>query len=108
MPNWYKYRSSEAKQARSEKASRAAHARWDAYHAMLAETEPLPFELPEDCYEITVKNLIHNKEYKFLFHPGAKLGSYRVDLNGTHWKTCGFTEALIWIRKACKRMQRLR
>jgi len=106
MPEWRKYNSPEAKQARSKKSSRAAQARWDAYHAAKAD-EPLPFELPPDCYRITVENLILNRSYVLLFHPAGKSGSYNIDMNGVFWKKCGFTEAMVWIRKACRRMKKI-
>lgn len=102
--NWQKYRTETEKRKRSEKASRAARARWDAYHAALADT-PHMFTIPKDCYRITLDNLIHNKTYVFLFHPAHKSGSYKIDLNGSYWKTCGFTEAMVYIRKLCARMK---
>lgn len=103
MHDWRKYRSDEEKRKRSEKASRAANARWAAFHAAKAN-EPEMFVLPNNCYRITIENLIHDKAHVFLFHPAGKSGCYNIDLNGKFWKKCGFTEAMVWIRKACKRM----
>lgn len=102
MPNWRKYRSEEEKRKRAEKASRAARARWDAYHAAKMD-EPEMFTLPQDCYRLTIENLIHNKTHVFLFHPAHKSGCYDIDLDGVFWKRCGFTECLVFIRKLCKR-----
>jgi hypothetical protein len=102
MSNWRKYRSEEEKRKRSEKASRAACARWDAYHASIPR--PDYGELPVDCFRITVENLIIGKTDVLVFHPAGKSGRYRVDVNGQYWKTCGWTDATVRIRKSCKRM----
>jgi len=103
MPNWRKYRSEEEKRKRSEKASRAANARWATYHAAMAE-EPTLRDLPPDCFRITVENLINGKTEVILFHPAGKSGRYRVDVNGKYWKTCGWTDATVRMRKSCKRL----
>jgi len=103
MPNWRKYRSEQEKQKRSEKASRAAQARWDTYHAALSDVS-YPPDLPENCFRITVENLITGKTEVLLFHPGDKSGRYRIDVNGEYWRTCGWTDATVRIRKSCKRM----
>jgi hypothetical protein len=103
MPNWVKYRSEQAKRARSEKASRAANARWEQYHACLSD-QPIMQDLPDDCFRITVENLITKKTEVLLFHPGGKSGRFHIDVNGKYWKTCGWTDATVRIRKSCKRM----
>lgn len=100
--NWQKYRSQTEKRKRSEKASRAAHARWQQHHA----NNPAPVyppELPEDCIRITVDNLISGKSHVMLFHPGSRRGRYRIDVDGQFWQECGFSEAMAKIRKSCKR-----
>lgn len=103
MPNWRNYRSEQAKKSRSEKARRAAQARWDAYHDTL-DALPVYSNLPDDCFKITVENLISGKTDVLLFHPGDRAGRYKIDVNGRFWKTCGWTEATVRIRKSCKRM----
>jgi hypothetical protein len=82
--NWQKYRSETEKQKRSDKASRAANARWDAYHANLPP-KAYPPELPEDCFRITVDNLISGKTHVMLFHPGSRWGRYKIDVDGVFW-----------------------
>lgn len=102
MPNWSKYQSEQEKRKRSEKASRAAHARWDAYHASIPQ--PNYGELPDPCFTVTATNHISEKYHVFVFHPGRKSGSYNVDMDGVFWKKCGFTEAMVLIRKMCARV----
>ena len=100
--NWQKYRSEIEKKKRSDKASRAANTRWDTYH----EENPriYPPELPEDCFRITVDNLISGKTHIILFHPGSRRGRYRVDVDGVFWQEAGFSEVMVKIRKSCKRI----
>ena len=102
MRCYSKYNSAEEKRKRSEKASRAAAARWDAYHASIPQ--PNYGELPADCFRITVENLIIGKTEVLSFHPADKSGRYHIDVNGQYWKTCGWTDATVRIRKSCKRM----
>jgi hypothetical protein len=99
--NWQKYRSETESQKRSDKASRAANARWDTYHDENPRTYPP--ELPEDCIRITVDNLVTGKSHVMVFHPGSRAGRFRVDVDGQFWKECGFSDALARIRKSCKR-----
>jgi hypothetical protein len=108
MPNWRDYRSPEAKQARSDKASRAALARWDAYHAMLVETEPPWQDPPADMYRLTFENLMTGKTEVMTFHPGNRINNFNIDVNGTPWKTTGFVDALRRIEKSCAKMRRMK
>lgn len=100
--DWQKYRSDAEKKKRSEKASRAAHARWDAYHASIHA--PDYGDLPDDCFRVTVDNLISGKSHVLLFHPGSRRGRYRIDVDGSPWAECGWSEAMTRIRKSCKLM----
>jgi len=38
-----------------------------------------------------------------LFHPGSRRGRFEIDVDGIFWKECGFSEAMVKIRKSCKR-----
>lgn len=98
---------SEYKQKLSERGQRAALARWDAYHAMIAEIEPARQDPPADMYRITVENLITGKAEIILFHPGPRINNYRIDVNGKPWRTCGFVDALRRIEKSCYKMRRM-
>lgn len=101
--SWQKYRSNSEKRKRSEKASRAAQARWDAYHASIPPPV-YPLGLPDDCFRITVDNLITGQSHTLLFHPGTRRGRYRIDVDGKPWRECGWSAALELIRKSCKLM----
>lgn len=102
MLSWAKYQSEQEKKKRSAKASRAATARWDAYHAT-APSPAYPPELSADCIRITVDNLVAGVTHVILFHPGSRAGRYRIDVDGQPWKEVGWTEAMVRIRKSCKR-----
>ncbi len=106
MPNWRKYRSTQAKRERSDRASRAAQARWDAYHDSLAD-EPIPPDPPADMYRLTFENLMTGKSEVLTFHPGTRKNNYRIDVNGKPWRVCGFTDALERIEKSCYKMARM-
>lgn len=100
--NWIKYRSEKEKHKRSDKASRAATARWEAYHASIPGPNYAP-ALPDDCFRITVDNLVSGKTHTMMFHPGSRRGRYQVDVDGVFWKECGWSDAMVRIRKSCKR-----
>jgi len=106
MLNWRKYRSEQERIKLSEKASRAANARWDAYHAALAD-EPLTPEPPADMYRLTFENLMTGKTEIITFHPGPRINNYRIDVNGIPWKTGGFVAALRKIEKSCYKIRRM-
>lgn len=90
------------RQKLSEYGRKGAEARWAQYHASIPA--PNYHELPENCFRITVENLISGKTNVLLFHPGSRAGRYRVDVNGEFWRECGWTEATVKIRKSLKRM----
>src|SRR6266540_225336 len=100
------WNSPENRRKRSEKASRAANARWEAYHAALSD-EPVVNDPPADMYEFTFKNLMTGDVQILVFHPGDRLNNYNIDVNGQFWKQTGFAEAFRLIRKACYRRTRL-
>lgn len=100
------WNSPENKKKRSEKASRAAEARWTAYHAQFAG-DPVPADLPDDMYRLTFENLMTGKTEVLVFHPGPRRNNYRVDVNGKPWKTCGFVDAMERVIKSCYKMARL-
>lgn len=91
----------ERKQKLSDYGRRGAEARWQQYH----EDNPriYPPELPEDCFRITVDNLISGKSHVMLFHPGSRRGRFKIDVDGIFWKECGWSEPMVRIRKSCKR-----
>ena len=86
----------------SERGRRGAEARWTAYHASIPR--PNYGELPDPCFEIIVINHVSKKTEHLVFHPGKKLGSYRIDVNGKFWKSAGWTDSLVRVRKSCRRM----
>ena len=107
MRNYGKTRE-ERKRERSARASRAANARWDAYHASLADL-PVPDwsdHRPEDMYRITVENLMTQETHVLLFHPGPRTDNYIIDVDGNPWKTCGWSGAMDRLRKSCVRLMR--
>ncbi|NTW87797.1 MAG: hypothetical protein HGB26_01435 [Desulfobulbaceae bacterium] len=95
------------KQKLSDRGRRAAYARWDAYHALLAATEPPHLDPPADMYRITVENLLTGKTDVMTFHPGPRINNYLVDVNGQPWRVCGFVDALRRIEKSCAKMARI-
>jgi hypothetical protein len=105
MGCYSRYNSAEQKQKRSDKASRAANARWGAYHDSLADehTQPDP---PADMYRLTFENLMTGKIEVITFHPGPRINNYNIDVNGNPWRTCGFVDALRRIEKSCYKMKR--
>ena len=86
----------------SEAGRRGAEARWEQYHASIPP--PNYYDLPDDCYRITVENLISGKTDVLTFHPGSRRGRFRIDVNGAFWRECGWSDAMARIRKSCKRM----
>lgn len=86
----------------SRRGKRGAEIKWQNYHANLPAPN-YPPELPEDCFRITVDNLISGKSHVMLFHPGSRRGRYRIDVDGVFWTECGWSEAMAKIRKSCKR-----
>jgi hypothetical protein len=108
MRCYSRYNSAEEKRKRSEKASRAAQARWDAYHALLAESgEPIITDPPADMYRITFENLMTGKAEILTFHPGPRLNNYRIEVNGKPWRVCGFVDAMDRLVKSCYRLARI-
>jgi anti-sigma-K factor RskA len=105
MRCYSRWNNPEEKRKRSEKASRAAMARWDAYHAALAD-EPIPAGPPDDMYRLTFENLMTKEVQTLIFHPGNRLNNYDIDVNGGFWRRAGFAEAIKLIRKACYRRAR--
>lgn len=100
------WNSPENKRKRSEKASRAAEARWSAYHALIAD-EPIATTPPADMYRLTFENLMTGKIEVMLFHPGTRSNNYRIDLNSKFWRTCGFVDALDRIVRSCYKLSRV-
>lgn len=98
------YNSAENKKKRSEAARKAVMVRWNAYHAALSE-KPIRTDPPKEFVRITVENLTTSKTEILLFRPGDRKGRFEIDVNGDFWKECGWTEALIRVRKSCKRMR---
>lgn len=94
---------SEYKERMSRRGRHGAQVRWDRYHASLPPQQ-YPPELPDDCFRITVDNLISGKSHVMLFHPGSRRGRYMVDVDGVPWRECGWSDALVRIRKSCKLM----
>lgn len=84
------------------RGSYGAQVMWDNYHANLPPVE-YPPDLPSDCFRITVDNLISGKSHIMLFHPGSRRGRYKIDVDGEFWRECGWSEAMVRIRKSCKR-----
>jgi hypothetical protein len=91
----------ERKRKNSARGRRGAEVRWANYHANTPEPV-YPTDLPEDCLRITVDNLITGKTHVLLFHPGSRRGRYKIDVDGTFWTECGFSEVMAKIRKSCK------
>ena len=92
----------ERKRKNSERGRRGAEARWENYHKTLS-APTYPPELPNDCIRITIDNLINGKTHVMVFHPGSRRGRFKIDVDGQPWRECGWTEAMVKIRKACKR-----
>lgn len=90
----------ELKQKRSEYGRKGAEARWSKYR----ETCPQPnyHEIPDPCFEITFTNHASGKITTMVFHPGSRRGRYRIDIDGTPWQECGWSEATAAIRKSGK------
>ena len=105
MKCYSRWNSAEQKRKRSERASRAAVARWEQYHAQFAN-DPIPSDPPADMFRITFENLMTGRVEVLLFHPGPRRNNYRIDVNGNHWRTCGFVDALRRIEKSCYKMSR--
>lgn len=91
----------EYKEKLSRRGRRGAEVRWQLYHESLPARQ-YPPELPEDCFRITVDNLITGATHVLLFHPGSRRGRYRVDVDGKPWRECGFSDALARLRKSCR------
>lgn len=92
----------QVKQKLSDRGRRAAEARWSQHHVGISP--PNYHELPADCCRITVENLVSGKTDVLVFHPGSRRGRFRIDVNGEFWRECGWSDALVRIRKSCKRM----
>jgi hypothetical protein len=93
---------SEYRDKMSRRGQNGARIKWERYHENLPP-KTYPPELPADCFRIIVENLITGKTDVMLFHPGGRAGRYSIDVNGVYWKTCGWTDAMVRIRKSCKR-----
>jgi len=99
--NWRKWRESQKK--RSERARRAVNARWEHYHAEKT-LDPIPSLIPDPCYRLTIENLIMGESHILEFHPGNRLNRFRITVDGKDWTICGWSQALVRIRKSCVRM----
>ena len=91
------------KQGRSERASRAADARWQRDHAGKA-AESIRQDLPDPLFEMMFKNNLTGRTHDIRFHY-LNGKSLRVTDNGKDWLVCGFSKALAEIRKRCPRIQ---
>jgi hypothetical protein len=103
MRNYRKTRE-ELRKIRSERASKAANARWEQYHASLTELPVYDLDnRPDDMYRITFDNLMTGETHVLTFHPGPRMNNYRIDVDGKPWKVCGWDGAMDRIRKSCIR-----
>lgn len=93
---------SEYQERASRRGRYGAQVRWDNYHANLPP-KIYPPDLPNDCIKITVDNLVTGKTHVMLFHPGSRAGRFKIDVDGIFWKECGWSDAIVRIRKSCKR-----
>lgn len=93
---------SEYKERLSRRGQNGARIRWERYHENLPP-RTYPPELPDDCFRITVDNLIAGTSHVMLFHPGSRRGRFKIDVDGVFWRECGFSDAMARIRKSCKR-----
>lgn len=91
----------EHRQKLSDYGRRGAESRWNQYHK--DNPRVYPPVLPNDCFKITVDNLISGKTHVMLFHPGSRRGRFKIDVDGIFWMETGFSDALARIRKSCKR-----
>ena len=105
MKCYSSWNSPENKQKRSERASRNATRRWEAYHAQFAD-DPITLPLPDDMYRLTFSNLMSGKTTTLTFHPGTRRNNYRIDVDGVYWKTTGLVAALRLIEKSLYKMKR--
>lgn len=92
----------EFKERASRRGSNGARIRWNNYHADLPP-KTCPPDLPNDCIRITVDNLITGKTHVMLFHPGSRVGRFKIDVDDKFWMETGWSDALARIRKSCKR-----
>jgi hypothetical protein len=92
---------SEYKERLSRRGQNGARVRWENYHKDLLP-KTYPPDLPNDCFKITIENLITKKTHVLTFHPGSRRGRFRIDVDGVFWRECGFSDALARIRKSCK------
>jgi hypothetical protein len=99
--DWRKWR--EKQKERSNKARRAITIRWERYHATKAPV-PDSFSIPDPCYRITIENFVMGGFHILEFHPADKLNRFRITVDGKDWSTCGWSEALVRVRKSCVRM----
>lgn len=90
----------ERKFERSQKASRAANARWEQYHASLVEMPIYDQPRPADMYRITVENLMSGKAHTLLLHPGPRRDNFSVDLDGRPWRIGSFSIIMATLRKS--------
>lgn len=90
----------EIKKRLSARGRKGAEARWEQYHASIPA--PNYHELPDPCFEISIKSHISGKVNTLVFHPGSRRGRYKIDVNGEPWQECGWSEAMAKIRKSCK------
>ena len=71
---------------RSERASRAARARWDAVHAALAG-EPVREDPPACRYILTLDDCAAGVRHRLVLRTGGRRrDQYRVDADGKPWK----------------------
>lgn len=103
MRCYSRWNNAEEKRKRSEKESRAAMGRWDAYHAAIG---PQFHDRPADMFRLTFENLMTGRVEILTFHPGPRLNNYRIEVNGIPWRTCGFADAMDRVVKSCYKMAR--
>lgn len=92
-------------QKKSADGSRAANIRWERQHAIDQERIVYDDPRPENMYRITVENLMTDEKHVLLFHPGDRMNNYRIDVDGTPWKTAGWSKAFDKIQASCNRLQ---
>ena len=87
-----------------EQASAAARARWVAAHAGLPpkmDIAPLAGKL---LRRVVVDDLLSERQHVLCFYGTKRLNQYDVLVDGNYWKTCGWSQALARVRKACVRI----
>lgn len=76
----------ELKLERSERASRAANARWEQYHATLVELPIYDQTHAYGPYKITIESIRSGKVNVLYLHEGERRDNFLAELNGEPWK----------------------